>query len=151
MKKKVNTVNTQLAQLKEADDSDLSDSDEDEEVSHFQMSKNQFQFTQIKSNFEPQIAKLFKQSHGGKKFGTKVKLDLKEVLLLDSQSTMDLFCNRALVENVNNSKTTMRLQSNGGHMIVKLTATVKGYHKNVWYSEKAITNIVSLSNVIKQY
>ena len=151
MKKKVNTVNTQLAQLKEADDSDLSDSDEDEEVSHFQMSKNQFQFTQIESNFEPQIAKLFKQSHGGQKFGTKVKLDLKEVLLLDSQSTMDLFCNRALVENVNNSKTTMRLQSNGGHMIVKLTATVKGYHKNVWYSEKAITNIVALSNVIKQY
>jgi hypothetical protein len=64
---------------------------------------------------------------------------------------MDLFCNRALVENINNSKTTMRLQSNGGHMIVKQEATVKGYHKNVWYIEKAITNIVALSNVIKQY
>jgi hypothetical protein len=139
-----------LAQLKKADDTDLSDSDEDEEVSHFQVS-NQFQFAQVESNFEPQIAKLFKQSHGGQKLGTKVKLDLKEVILLDSQSTMDLFCNRALVENVNNSKTTMRLQSNGGHMIVKREATVKGYRKNVWYSEKAITNIVALSNVIKQY
>jgi hypothetical protein len=80
-----------------------------------------------------------------------VKLDLREVMLLDSQSTMDLFCNRALVENVNKSKTTMRLQSNGGHMIVEREATVKGYYKKVWYSEKAITDIVTLSNVIKKY
>jgi hypothetical protein len=28
---------------------------------------------------------------------------------------------------------------------------VKGYHKKVWYSKKAITNIVALSSVIKQY
>jgi hypothetical protein len=103
MKKKVNTINTQLAELKEADASDLSDSDDDEEASHFQVG-NEFQFAQVESNFEPQIAKLFKQSHGGQKFGTKVKLDLREVMLLDSQSTMDLFCNQALVENVNKSK-----------------------------------------------
>jgi hypothetical protein len=45
----------------------------------------------------------------------------------------------------------MRLQSNGGHMIVKREAIVKGYYKKVWYIEKAITNIVALSNVIKQY
>jgi hypothetical protein len=62
--------------LKEADDSDLSDSDDDEEVSHFQVD-NQFQFAQVDSNFKPQIAKLFKQSHDGQKFDTKVKLDLR--------------------------------------------------------------------------
>jgi hypothetical protein len=41
--------------------------------------------------FEPWIAKLFKQTHG-----TKIKLDLKKVILLDSQSTMDLICDPAL-------------------------------------------------------
>jgi hypothetical protein len=42
--------------------------------------------------FEPQIAKLFKQTHSA-----RIKLDLKKVILLDSQSTMDLICDPALV------------------------------------------------------
>ena len=46
-------------------------------------------FAQVK--FEATIAKLFKQA------GSQVKIDLREVILLDSQSTMDLLCNEALV------------------------------------------------------
>jgi hypothetical protein len=51
--------------------------------SHFQFGDG-FQFTQMKVKqtaieFEPWIAKLFKQTHG-----TKIKLDLKKVILLDS-------------------------------------------------------------------
>ena len=83
---------TQLQTTIEAD-SDLSNSDTEEEDSHFQFEANGFQFTQVERDFEPRIAQLFKQTHG-----TKIKLDLKEVILLDSQSTMDLICNRALVK-----------------------------------------------------
>ena len=64
-----------------------------EEESHFQFADGGFQFTQVENEFEPQIAKLFKQTHG-----TKIKLDLREIILLDSQSTMDLICNPALVK-----------------------------------------------------
>jgi hypothetical protein len=61
----------------------LSGSESEEEDSHFQFGGG-FQFTQMKVKqtaieFEPQIAKLFKQMHG-----TKIKLDLKKVILLDS-------------------------------------------------------------------
>jgi hypothetical protein len=64
-------------------DSDLSDSESEEEDSHFQFGDG-FQFTQMKVKqmaieFKPQIAKLFKQTHG-----TKIKLDLKKVILLYS-------------------------------------------------------------------
>jgi hypothetical protein len=76
------TVNTQLAQLKEAD-SDISES-EGEEASHFQVDQA-LQFAQVDKKFEPRIGKIFKQA------GSSNKLDLKEVILLDSQSTMDLF------------------------------------------------------------
>jgi hypothetical protein len=74
----------------------LSDSESEEEDSHFQFDDG-FQFTQLKVaqtaiKFEPQIAKLFKQTHS-----TRIKLDLKKVILLDSQSTMDLICDPALV------------------------------------------------------
>jgi hypothetical protein len=96
--------------------------------------------------FEPQIAKLFKQTNA-----TKIKLDLKKVILLDSQSPMDLICDPALVESTFKSSHSMRLKSNGRTMEVKKQAIMLRYHAHVWYNKKTITNILSLSNVIKQY
>jgi hypothetical protein len=75
IKKAFTKVNTQLAQLKEAD-SEISESEE-EESSHFQVDQA-LQFAQLDKKFEPRISKLFKQA------GSSIKLDLKEVILLDS-------------------------------------------------------------------
>jgi hypothetical protein len=36
-------------------------------------------------------------------------------------------------------------------MMVTHKAKMAGYHTHVWYNTKAITNILALSNVIKQY
>jgi hypothetical protein len=52
------------------------------------------QFAQLDKKFKPIIVQIFKQT------GSSIKLDLKEVILLDSQSTMDLFCNAALVNKI---------------------------------------------------
>ncbi len=159
MNKAMKKAFTQLEQMKEAE-SDLSGSDEEEEDSHFQFD-NGFQFAQMEkswkngnmvsvtetvSEFEPRIANLFEQAHG-----TKIKLNLRKVILLDSQSTMDLICNPDLVEKTFKSSHSMRLKSNGGTMEVTRKAIMKGYHAHVWYNKKAITNILALSNVIKQY
>jgi uncharacterized protein YodC (DUF2158 family) len=83
--------------------------------------------------------------------GTKIKLDLRQVILLDSQSTMDLICNPALVEKTFKSDKSMCLKSNGGAMAVTHKAKMTRYHAHVWYDKKAITNIPALRNVIKQY
>jgi hypothetical protein len=135
-----------LEKLKESE-SDLSGSDADED-SHFQYDDAfQFQFTQLESEFEPRISSLlFKQAHGA-----KVALDLKQIILLDSQSTMDLFCNKELVGGTYKSSDSMRLKSNGGSMVINHKATLPGYAKDVWFSTRAITNILALSNVIQQY
>jgi hypothetical protein len=98
IKKAFTMVNTQLAQLKEAD-YDISEL-EGEEASHFQVDQG-LQFAQLDKKFEPRMAKLFKQA------GSSIKLDLKEVILIDSQSTMDLFCNAALVSNISKSRSNM--------------------------------------------
>jgi hypothetical protein len=95
IKKAFTTVNTQLAQLKEAN-SEISES-EGEEASHFQVNQA-LQFAQVDKKFVPRIEKLFKQKD------SSIKLDLREVILLDSQSAMDLFCNVALVSKTRNSK-----------------------------------------------
>jgi hypothetical protein len=64
---------------------------------------------------------------------------------------MDLFCNRALVKRTFRSDKSMCLKSNGGTMVVTKKAEMAGYHTDLWYDKNAITNILSLSNVIKQY
>jgi hypothetical protein len=137
------TVNAKLEQLKESE-SDLSGS-EGEEASHFQY-KESFQFTQLESKFGPNISNMFKQAHGD-----KITLDLKNIILLDSQSTMDLFCNKNLVQKTYKTINTMKLKSNGGLMLVGRKATISGYRKEVWFSTDAITNVVALSNLIQQY
>jgi hypothetical protein len=142
IKKAFTKVNTKLAQLKEAD-SEISES-EGEEASHFQVDQA-LQFAQLDKKFEPIISKLFKQA------GSSIKLDLKEVILLSSQSTMDLFCNAALVSKISKSISNMQLKSNGGTMVVTRKATMEGYNKTVWFITRAITNIIALSNLIDKY
>jgi hypothetical protein len=115
MNKAFTTVNTQLEKLKEVD-SDLSGSEDDDDQSHFQMDAA-IQFT-VDKEFEPTITNIFKQA------GSSVKIELREVILLDSQSTMDLFCNAALVSKTRKSTTSMRLKSNSGTMVVTRKATI---------------------------
>jgi hypothetical protein len=45
----------------------------------------------------------------------------------------------------------MRLKSNGGTMAMSHKATLSGYNENVWFSTRAITNIIALRNLIEQY
>jgi hypothetical protein len=136
-------VNIHLVQLKEAD-SDISESEGDKEASHFQVDQA-VQFAQVDKKFEPRIVKLFKQ------VGSSIKLDLREVILLDSQSTMDLFCNEALVIKTSKLNSIMRLKSNSGTVVVTRNATMPGYNNTVWLSTRDITNIIALRNLIDQY
>jgi hypothetical protein len=174
MTKSFATLEGKIQEL-EKEDSDITESDSDEEASHFQFEETGFQMTQVEEDsliqgvrheevsqdipgvpdeatvlqqeFEKRNANvLFKQNHG-----KKIELDLKNVILLDSQSTMDLFCNPKFVDNIKKSNKKMRLKSNGGTMMVSHKATMKGYKSDVWFSKDAITNIIALSNLIKQY
>ena len=89
---------------------------------------------------------LFKKSH------TKsINIDLRKFFLLYSQSTMYLFFNTKLVGNIYNAKKNMRLQSNGGEMLITHKAYVASYKPHVWFDQKAITNLIALKNLIKQY
>jgi hypothetical protein len=81
MRKAFTTVNTQLEKLKEAE-SDISESEGEEEASHFQMDIA-LQFAQVEKEFEPRIVKSFKQG------GSWFKIDLREVILLESTLTIE--------------------------------------------------------------
>jgi hypothetical protein len=64
---------------------------------------------------------------------------------------MDLFCNSVMVGKATKSASSMRLKSNCGTMAVTRKAYMAGYHKTGWFSKKAMTNIISLRNLIQKY
>ena len=45
----------------------------------------------------------------------------------------------------------MKVQGNGVTLAVSHKATVPGYKQDVWFIKYAITNIISLKNLIKKY
>ena len=57
---------------------------------------------------------------------------------------MDILCNPDLVEDIEKVNMPLRIQSNGGEMSVNKKAKIPVYNNMVWFSRRAITNIVSL-------
>ena len=82
-----------------------------------------------------------------KKRSIHKKLDLRTVVLLYNESTMDLFCNPDLVENIKDVKRPLRIHSNGGEMSVNNKSKIPGYNKRVWFSRRDITNIIALKSL----
>ena len=63
------------------------------------------------------------------------------------QYDMDLLYNSILVGNIYKAKKEIHLQSNGGKMLID--HKVDSYKQHVWFVQKAITNLISIKNLIK--
>ena len=70
-------------------------------------------------------------------------------ILLDSQSTVDVFMNKILLKNIRDEKTTLSLNCNAGISIESKVGDLPGYG-TVWFYEDGIANILSLNNVKKK-
>jgi len=70
-------------------------------------------------------------------------------ILLDNQSTIDIFTNSSLLKNIRESPTPLKILSTGGITYTNLIGDLPGYGQ-VWYHPQGIANILSLSNLIKK-
>ena len=75
---------------------------------------------------------------------------LKDLVLLDSDSTNTIFCNKDYVENVREAETPLEIQTNGGTLTVTQICEIQflGIH---WFNKGAVTNIISLADLSKNY
>jgi hypothetical protein len=72
---------------------------------------------------------------------------LRNQVLLDNQSTVDIFCNLNYLENIREVTDTLTLYTNGGILMCNTKGDLKGYG-TVWCHPDAIANILGLSNVL---
>jgi hypothetical protein len=75
---------------------------------------------------------------------------MRNWIIIDNGSTVNLFCNPHLVENTKTIEETLELSTNGGNIVTNKRATVPGYGE-VWYDPNAITNIFSVSEMAKKH
>ena len=84
-------------------------------------------------------------------FFNDVVINLRQVILLNNQSTVSLFCNPRFTSSVSKAEKPLHLQSNGGTMTVHQVAKIGDGQTKVWFSKKAITNILLLKMVHALY
>ncbi len=109
-----------------------------EQTSHFQKS------VEMLEEHNPKIVLALKS----RKF---MDLDLRNVLLLDNQSTFGLCCNKRFTSKIFGATNALTMMSNGGGLRITEKCKIPGYKYEVWFSKKGITNIVCLKNLIKCY
>jgi len=71
-------------------------------------------------------------------------------VLLDSQSTISVFCNRNLLTKNRPCIKPLLVHTNGGHQISNYVGEVRNFG-TVWFNKKSLANILSLAEVRKKY
>ena len=72
------------------------------------------------------------------------------LVLLENQSTVDVFLNRCLLKNTRRSNRELGILSTGGHITTHLKGGIPGYG-TVCFHPGDIANILSLSKVVEKY
>jgi hypothetical protein len=72
-------------------------------------------------------------------------------ILLDNQSTVNIFHNKDLLKDVHTTGHCMRVWCNAGWTVMNMIGRLPGFPGEVWYNPNGIANILSLADTEKYY
>ena len=75
---------------------------------------------------------------------------MREIITLDNGSTLSLFCNPELLENIRESKTILKMHTNAGSKLSNQQAAAPEFG-TVWFQKDAIANIFEFRDLVDQY
>ena len=104
-------------------------------------SESHVDYALVQDDLETRLGTLLSQNRG--------QIDPNWVLL-DSQSTVDVFCNSELLTNIRKIPETLTVHCNAGVMTTNLVGDLSGYG-TVWFHQQGIANILSLHNVAEKF
>ena len=81
---------------------------------------------------------------------TQTNKHMYDWILLNTCSSINLFCNSSFLCNVHQVNPTLALMTNEGMMTTNLKAELPSYG-TVWFDPQAMTNVLSFGNIAKQY
>ena len=78
--------------------------------------------------------------------------EMRDWILLDNQSSVTIFCNKDMVNNVRESENgqSMYLATNGGTLVTTKKATLSDWG-DVWFNEQVITNTFGCAEMSDRY
>jgi len=76
--------------------------------------------------------------------------EMRNMILLDNESTTNVFCNALMVENIRETPDKLYLTTSAGVMTTNLKATLPGWG-DVWFDPATVTNILSYAQVRDRY
>lgn len=77
---------------------------------------------------------------------------MKEWVLLDTGSTVSVFCNAKFVENIRQASETLEVHTNAGTFKSNQVADLPWHNEIVvWYDPKAITNVLSFASLAEHF
>eukprot|EP00957_Ditylum_brightwellii_P000739 57893-Ditylum_brightwellii.AAC.1 len=77
-------------------------------------------------------------------------MDMKNLVLLDSDYTETIFCNRKYATNIRPSERSLVLNTNGGIMESNMVCDVP-HLGTPWFNEDALTNIIALKDMADKF
>jgi hypothetical protein len=75
---------------------------------------------------------------------------MQNCVLLDNQSSVIVFSNKELVENIHATDDTLKLYTNGGTLTTNLKCNIPEWGE-AWFAPNSITNIFSYAEMTKRY
>ncbi len=113
------------------------DDDNNSSISLVKVSSHNQEAMKILMESNPKIVLALKSTKS-------IGLDLKNILLLDNQLTFDLCCKKEFISAVKKASNALSVMSNGSGLKITKKCKIPRYKVWVWFSKKAITNIIWL-------